>query len=125
MIVPIQVEHPEQTLGKLLRSGVLISAAVVLAGAVWFLTRHGQEVPNYRTFHGQPPQLSSIAGVLRGAFSGHSRNFIQLGVLLMIFTPVARVGFSVALFALERDRLYVILTLIVFATLLFSLFWQI
>jgi uncharacterized membrane protein len=121
----ITVEHPETTLGKLLRAGVLISAAIVLAGAIWFLSRHGHETPDYRRFHGEPAELSSVGGILRGAFSGHSRNLIQLGLLAMIATPVARVGLSIALFALERDRLYVVLTCIVFAVLLASLFWQI
>jgi uncharacterized membrane protein len=66
-----------------------------------------------------------VAGILRGAFNGQALDLIQLGVLLMIFTPVARVGLSIVLFALEHDRLYVVLTVIVFVTLLVSLFWQI
>jgi uncharacterized membrane protein len=44
-----------------------------------------------------------------------------LGILILIATPVARVAFSVFAFAEERDRMYVIVTLIVLALLLFSL----
>jgi len=123
--MPLDLEHPDQILGKLLRAGVLLSAAVVLAGAIWYFARHAGAIPNYRGFHGEPPGLSSVFGILRGAFNGHSTSLIQLGLLLMIATPVARVGLSVFLFALERDRLYVVLTLIVFVTLLASLFWKI
>jgi uncharacterized membrane protein len=46
---------------------------------------------------------------------------IQLGLLLLIATPVARVAFSVVAFVLERDRMYVGITLLVLAVLLFSL----
>ena len=45
----------------------------------------------------------------------------QLGLLVLIATPVVRVGFSVVGFALERDRLYVAITVAVLAVLLGSL----
>jgi len=43
-----------------------------------------------------------------------------LGLLLLIATPIARVAFSIVGFALERDRMYVVFTLIVLAILLYS-----
>jgi uncharacterized membrane protein len=46
---------------------------------------------------------------------------IQLGLLLLIATPVARVAFSAAAFAMQRDRLYVVVALIVLAVLMYSL----
>jgi uncharacterized membrane protein len=46
---------------------------------------------------------------------------MQLGLLLLIATPIARVAFSIFAFALERDWLYVGLTTVVFAVLLFSI----
>ena len=46
---------------------------------------------------------------------------IQLGLLVLIATPIARVAFSLVAFALQRDRIYVIVTLIVLAVLLYSL----
>lgn len=45
----------------------------------------------------------------------------QLGLLVLIATPVVRVAFSVVGFALERDRLYVAITLAVLAVLLASM----
>ena len=53
--------------------------------------------------------------------NGRGRGVIQLGLLLLIATPIARVAFSVVGFALERDRMYVVFTLIVLAILLYSL----
>jgi uncharacterized membrane protein len=46
---------------------------------------------------------------------------MQLGLLLLIATPVARVAFSVFAFALQRDRLYVVVTLAVLGVLAFSM----
>jgi len=51
----------------------------------------------------------------------HAHGIIQLGLLLLIATPVARVAFSVVAFAAERDWLYVAITLIVLAILIYSL----
>ena len=51
----------------------------------------------------------------------HGKSIIQFGLLLLIATPIARVMFSVVGFAVERDYLYVALTLIVLGVLLYSL----
>jgi len=46
---------------------------------------------------------------------------IQLGLLLLIATPVVRVAFSIFGFAKERDNAYAVFTLIEFSVLLYSL----
>jgi uncharacterized membrane protein len=51
-----------------------------------------------------------------------ARAIIQLGLLLLIATPVARVAFSAVAFAIEHDYMYVVITLIVLAILSYSLF---
>jgi uncharacterized membrane protein len=51
----------------------------------------------------------------------HARGLIQLGLLLLIATPMARVAFSVIGFALEKDWFYVGITLLVLALLIYSL----
>lgn len=111
----------ETVVGNLLRAGVLTAAAVVAAGAVLFLVRHGGERPTYGLFHGEPSDLRSVAGIVASAVAGSARGLIQLGLLLLVATPVARVVFSVAGFALERDRTYTLITLLVLALLVFSL----
>jgi len=111
----------ELILGNLLRTGVLLSAAVVLAGGGIYLARHAHEPANYRVFRGEPTDFRTIPGVVNSVMHGRGRGLIQLGLLLLIATPIARVAFSVVGFALERDRMYVIFTLIVLAILLFSL----
>jgi uncharacterized membrane protein len=118
---PWRDRRMEIILGNLLRTGVLLSAAVVFWGGCIYLSRHAHEPANYRVFAGEPSEFRSIPGVIRSVMNGRGRGWIQLGLLLLIATPIARVAFSIAGFALERDRLYVVFTLIVLAVLLYSL----
>ena len=111
----------EDIIGNLLRAGVLLSAFVVLSGGVVFLLRHGQSSTDYRTFRGEPSELRHIGGIVRGALEFSGRGLIQLGLLLLIATPVARVAFSIFGFAEERDWMYVGFTAIVLVILLYSL----
>ena len=113
----------EGIIGNMLRYGVLLAAIVVAIGGGLYLCRYGHERPPYQIFHGEPTDLRSISGIVHFALAGRRRGIIQLGLLLLIATPVARVLFSVYAFARERDWLYVGITLIVLAVLLFSLFW--
>jgi uncharacterized membrane protein len=112
----------EELIANLLRTGVLLSATVVLLGAIIYLIRHGFAPADYRVFHGEPKELKSVQGIVGFAFHLHGRGLIQLGLLLLIATPVARVIFSVFGFAREQDRMYVGFTLIVLMVLLYSLF---
>jgi uncharacterized membrane protein len=111
----------EIIVADLLRAGVLLAAAVVALGGIILLVRHGREMPHYSTFVGVPEELRTISGICRGVLTFRGRNIIQLGLLLLIATPVARVAFSVVAFALQRDRLYAGITLFVLAVLVFSL----
>jgi len=112
----------EQIIGNLLRAGVVLAAVVVFAGGVGYLLHHGREQPEYRSFHGEQENLRNVAGILREATALRGRGIIQLGLLLLVLTPISRVAFSAAGFLLEGDRMYVVITLIVLAVLLFSLF---
>ena len=111
----------ELILGNLLRFGVLFSAAVVLAGACIYLKRHAHQPADYRIFRGEPSEFRTIPGIVQSVIHGRGRGLIQLGLLFLIATPIFRVAFSVVGFALERDWMYVVFTLIVLMTLLYSL----
>jgi len=115
-------ERIEIIIGTLLRTGVILSAVVVLIGAVLYLQHHGDDFPNYTTFHGEPERLKSLVAIVQGAIALEPRDIIQFGLLLLIATPVARVLFSAIAFAIERDYLYVLITVIVLGILLYSLF---
>jgi len=111
----------ELMLGSLLRWGVILSAVVVLAGGALYLVQHGMDQPDYHNFHGTQSQLTSVTGTAREAAALHSRGMIQLGLLLLVLTPVARVVLSAAGFLMERDWMYLLITLIVMAVLFYSL----
>ena len=115
-------QRTENTIANLLRAGVLLSAFVVIAGAVLYLGAHPRARVSYRSFVGEPEHLRNVHGIVHSAFTGQARSLMQLGLLLLIATPVARVVFSILAFAAEGDRMYVGFTLIVLAVLLYSLF---
>src|SRR6185437_12677401 len=114
-------EEVEQVIGRLLQFGVLLAAMVVLAGAALLLGRHGGAVASYAVFHAEPTPLRSIAGIIRAAFSGDATGIVQLGLLLLILTPIVRVAFTLVAFVLQRDGTYIVVTAIVLALLLFGL----
>jgi uncharacterized membrane protein len=114
-------QRVDQIIGSLLRYGVFLAASVVAAGGIWYLIQYGNTLPGYHVFRGEPEYLRHLHGIVGGISGFHCRRMIQLGLVLLIATPVARVGFSVVAFALQRDRAYVVITSIVLAVLLFSL----
>jgi len=111
----------ELIIGNLLRAGVLLAAGVVFVGGVLYLAGHHADPISYRQFSPGGPAIQSVAGILRSAAHLNSQGLIQLGLLLLIATPVARVTLAVVGFALEKDRLYAVVSLIVLAILAFSL----
>lgn len=111
----------EVIVGYLLRYGVMFSAAIVFCGACVYIFRHAHEPADYRIFRGEPSDYRTIPGVIQSVLHGHGRGLIQLGLLFLILTPIARVAFAIVGFALERDRQYVVFTVIVLAVLLYSL----
>ncbi len=108
-------------IGTLLRYGVLIAGVVILVGGILYLFKFGGDLPQYRKFHGQLADLTTIGGIFQAAASFRPRGIIQLGFLLLIATPVARVAFSVFAFIRQRDQIYIAVTLFVLALLIFSL----
>src|ERR1017187_2319439 len=118
---PLTDRQVDEIIGALRRYGVMLSASVVAAGGIWYLIQYGSSPPGYRVFRGEPEYLRHLRGIVSGIPGFHCRRMIQLGLVLLIATPVARVAFSVVAFVLQRDRTYVAITLIVLAVLLFSL----
>ena len=112
----------QQLIGQVLRYGVLISGAVAIIGGILYLFQQGAGVPNYTTFNGEPKGYTSIGGIAKGLGSGSATEIIQLGVLVLIATPIIRIVFSLFSFALERDKLYVGITLIVLTIIMLSTF---
>jgi uncharacterized membrane protein len=117
----------ELAIATLLRSGVLLAAVLVALGGLLVMRHPGAPVPSYTQFHepGTLPSgvhaLTSISGVFRHLAEASGASIIELGLLVLIATPIARVLFLVVGFARERDYLYVVISLMVLCILIVSL----
>lgn len=107
--------------GGLLQAGVVIAAAVGCVGAVLSLLRSGGAVAGFHQFLGGSDPLRQLDAVFRGVSQGDPRAIMQLGVLLLIATPIARVVLSLAVFVHQRDRTYIAVTLLVLGILAWGL----
>jgi uncharacterized membrane protein len=112
----------ESVMGRLLITGVIISGVLILFGGISYLIREGATIPQYKAFIGEPSHLRSVKQIIKGVIHFNSLSIIQLGLLLLIATPISRVIFSVIGFFFEKDYLYVIISLIVLIIIAYSIF---
>ena len=106
-------EKIDTAIGLILRTGVIAAACLVaLGGAAYLAKATGGPLAS---------DLRSLTGIFRGATGLRPLYIIQLGLLVLMATPVIRVIACVIGFGVERDRPYVIISLIVLTLLLASL----
>lgn len=108
-------------LGTLLRVGVIASMSVVLVGGLIYLFFNHNQAVDYKEFNPGRSGYSSIAAIFNGLTKMDGAAIVQFGTVLLIFTPIARVVFSVFSFLIERDYLYVVIGLFVLCIILYSL----
>lgn len=116
----IQDTDIEKVIGYLLRYGVISASLVVLAGGIVYLVRHGHQLPAYREFRGEPDKYREPVLMWEAVMRGEGRPLIQLGLLILIATPIARIAFSIFGYLMEKDYLYTVLTVIVLLVILSS-----
>ena len=121
-MAPITDKQLESAIANMLRFGVVLAAIVVFIGALMYLHHPLMAPPDYSHFHATPTSLRTAAGVLRGALQLDAKSVIQLGILILIATPVARVVFCIIGFARQRDGLYIGVSTTVLIILTYSLF---
>ena len=100
-------------LGLVLRAGVIVSIIIVFFGGVIYLYLHGHSIANYKKFVGIPVFIQHIDSLFHAAFNLKGQAIIQLGIMLLIATPILRVIFSAIGFVLEKDYMYVMISLLV------------
>lgn len=115
-------EEVELRVGALLTAGVLVASVLVATGGLVYLIKYGGTRPQHETFTGEPGDLTSLGGIVKAATQLRGRGLIQLGFLVLLATPIARVAFSLYSFIRQRDRTYVVMTAFVLVLLLGSLF---
>lgn len=110
----------ELFIGKLLRYGVMLSCAITLFGGVIYLYQtqgqtidHYKPIPDGQPFPGVEYYLRELSTIIPRVLTFDGAAIIQLGVCVLIATPILRVAFSVIGFLIEKDYMYVVITLIV------------
>ena len=104
-------------IGRVLQGGVLLSAILILCGVILLPTRPGGLSAQRLLIF--PFTWSQLISEL---VQFHPQSIITLGLLCLIAAPVLRVAVSIVTFVVERDRTYIIITCIVLAILLLSIF---
>ena len=117
-----EIDETDRLIAFVLRTGVAIAAVTIALGAALYLARYGGAHPDLGVFRDESADLKTVLGTLHRAAAGSSRGLIQLGILILMATPIARVALSFVLFVKERDRLYAGITVLVLAVLLFGVF---
>ncbi|HEY0245422.1 MAG TPA: DUF1634 domain-containing protein [Mucilaginibacter sp.] len=108
-------------IGWVLRLGVFISMLIVFLGGIVYIYRHGHEMADYHLFKGIPVFVQTGAGIIEGILTFRGRAIIQAGIVLLIATPIIRVVFSAIGFMLEKDYLYIGITLLVLTIIFISM----
>jgi len=125
----MNLKDPESmnvVIGKVLRYGVILSGAIILIGTIGLLATNGlSDSAGMLTYNANVVPHDSIevslGGLAQGLVTFSAFSWVELGVIVLIATPVSRVLISVFLFAAERDKLYVLITAVVLTLLLFSM----
>lgn len=114
---PVNTEDKKLQLimGNLLRIGVLLSAGLVLLGGILYLFQTTGSPMHYHVFSGENKQLLNLGQIASGVAHLNGASIIQFGVILLLATPVARIIVAVIGFWMEKDYLYVAITLLVLA----------
>jgi uncharacterized membrane protein len=109
-------------ISRILRLGVLIAAILIISGGILYLFQHPREMLSFKKFSSEPDHLRQIDLIFKEALQFRSRSVIQLGILVLLATPLLRVIFSFIEFLINKDWIYVVITGIVVGTLCYSLF---
>lgn len=113
----------QQLIGNTLRWGVILACLLATIGGVYYLMEHGLDpVPDYRHFDvasaAAQTNYTTLGGLWQGILHGDAASCVQVGVIVLILTPIARVVLSLFDFIVEQDWLYVSITAIVFAVII-------
>jgi len=112
---------PEKFLSYVLLGGLLLALLVSGIGCGIFLWLHPDEIFDYRVFKAEPVDLTKLSKIILESFQGNSLQIMQLGILLLVATPIARVASCIVMFAYLKDYLYIFISILVLFILLASI----
>lgn len=118
----------EQYIGKLLRYGVILACTITSLGGIIYIYQHNgtmadivnnfKAIPNGMFFAGSDEYLRELKTIIPEVFQLNGAAIIQLGVIVLIATPILRVAFSAISFLIEKDYMYVFITLVVLSIIM-------
>jgi uncharacterized membrane protein len=108
----------ERWTSQSLKGGVWLSGGVMILGLVWYAAR------SFST--PLPQQNPTIAQLLHSLINGSFDPFtlMYVGLILLMLTPFLRVLTAVVGFAVEKDRTFVFVSLLVFFFLIGELLYS-
>jgi len=111
-----------RSVGNLLRLGVILSVATSLIGFIKLFTE-GFKMPKKYTSLDMGSSSEKVWGMFWNSLcKGEGMAIIQLGILLLIFTPLVRIIFALIGYLKEKDYVYVVISSIVLAIMAISFF---
>lgn len=111
-----------RSVGNLLRLGVILSVATSLIGFIK-LFMEGFKMPKKYTSLDMGSSSEKVWSMFWNSLcKGEGMAIIQLGILLLIFTPLVRIIFALIGYLKEKDYLYVVISSIVLAIMAVSFF---
>ncbi|MFY1047599.1 DUF1634 domain-containing protein [Chryseobacterium sp. GP-SGM7] len=111
-----------RSVGNLLRMGVILSVITSLIGFIKLFTEGFKMPRKYKLL-----DMGTSSEKVWGHFwetlcKGEGMAIIQLGILMLIFTPLMRIIFALIGYLKEKDYVYVIISSIVLAIMAVSFF---
>jgi len=111
-----------RSVGNLLRLGVILSVITSLIGFIKLFTE-GFKMPRKYTMLDMGTSSEKVWGHFWDTLcKGEGMAIIQLGILMLIFTPLMRIIFALIGYLKEKDYVYVIISSIVLAIMAVSFF---
>lgn len=108
-----------------LKIGVVTSILLILTGIILLFTRNGGMGYSLSYLSNYTSTLSSsgidLSGIPQGIFSLDGIYYITLGLWILIFTPISVVVIAIIDFFREKNRLYLIMSIIVLFNLFFAM----
>jgi len=113
-------------LSHVLRTGVLISIALVVFGSVLTFIHHE---PDYFT-HARPitqvtlvaePFPHTIGAMLEHIAHFRGQGFVILGLLVLLMTPIISIATVTIAFALQKNHIFAVISALVLAILILAL----
>ncbi|MGB3327389.1 MAG: DUF1634 domain-containing protein [Thermomicrobiales bacterium] len=122
-----EVRSMELWVSYTLRIGVTIAAIVILFGVILYVIQGSSGAGHLQSMDDlKPGQKNTIdvswSSIWNGLKDFQSIAIIQVGLLILLLTPVTRVALTLLLFLQDRDRIFAVITATVLAILLLGFF---